>query len=84
MSGLGLLIGKSRDFLTKLSACDTSVFSFQDNNLSKSQCICTKLDMCIDVGEIWFGIANRQISSVFDRVIWPRHDNGEVLSFHAL
>ena len=36
----------------------TSVFSFQDNNLSKSQWIFTKLDMCIDIVEIYFGIAN--------------------------
>ena len=27
--------------------------------------------MCIDIVEIWFGIANRQISSIFDRVICP-------------
>ena len=49
------------------SACDT--FIFQDNNSSKSQWIFTKLDMCIDIVEIWFGIANGQISSVFDRYL---------------
>ena len=27
--------------------------------------------MCIDIFEIWFGIANGQISSIFDRVICP-------------
>ena len=68
-SSLGLLIGKFRQFLTELSACDTFVFSFQDNNLSKSQWIFTKLDMCIDIIEIWFSIANGQISSIFDKVI---------------
>ena len=47
-----------------------SVFSFPDNNLSECQWIFTKLGMCIDIVEIWFGIANGQI---FDRVIWPRH-----------
>ena len=31
--------------------------------------------------EIWFGIANRQISSMFDRVLCPQHDNGRVLLF---
>ena len=31
-SGFGLLIGKFRQLLTELSACDTSVFSFPDNN----------------------------------------------------
>ena len=48
-------------------------FSFPDDNLSKHQWIFTKLDMRIDIVEIWFGIANGQISSIFDRVICPRH-----------
>ena len=29
--------------------------------------------MSIDIVEIWFGIANGQISSIFDGVICPRH-----------
>ena len=37
--------------------------------------------MCIDIVEIWFGIANEQISTVF--AICPRHDNDGVLSFHV-
>ena len=57
---LGLLMSKFRQFLTELSACDTSVFSFQDNNLSKSQWIFT-FDMCIDIVMVWVGIANGQI-----------------------
>ena len=40
-------------------------FSFQDDNLSKCQWIFTKLCMCIDIVDIWFGIANGQISSNF-------------------
>ena len=40
----------------KLSAGD--VFSFADDNLSKFQGILTKLGTCIDIKEIWFGIAN--------------------------
>ena len=40
-------------------------FSFTDDNLSKIQWIFTKLGMCIDIVEIWFGIANGQISSNF-------------------
>ena len=44
-----------------------------DDNLSKLQWIFTKLGMCIDIVEIWFGIANGQISSNFDGVICPRH-----------
>ena len=38
-------------------------FSLPDNNLSKHQWIFTKLGMCIDIADIWFGIANAQISS---------------------
>ena len=48
------------------------IFSFLDNNLSKYQWIFTKLGVCIDIVEIWFGIANGQISSIFDRVICPQ------------
>ena len=48
-------------------------FSFPDDNMSKHQWIFTKLGMCIDIMEIWFGIANGQMSSIFDRVICPRH-----------
>ena len=46
--------------------------SFPDHNLSKHQWIFTKFGMCIDIVEIWFGIANGQISSNFDRVICQR------------
>ena len=44
--------------------CHTSVFLFPDDNLSKYKWIVTKLAMCIV--EIWFWIANGQISSGFD------------------
>ena len=56
-------------FLTELSACDRSDFSFWDDNLSKYmyQWVFIKLGMCIDIVEIWFGIAKWQISSIFDR-----------------
>ena len=48
------------------SVSHTSVyFSFPDDNLSKHQWIFTKLGMCIDIVEIWFGIANGQILSIF-------------------
>ena len=47
-------------------------FSFPDDNLSKHQWMFTKFGMCIDIVEIWFGFANGQISSIFDRVICPR------------
>ena len=49
---------------------------FLDNNLSKCQGFLTNFGRCIDIKEIWFGIANGQISSIFDRVTCPRHDNG--------
>ena len=51
-----------------------SIFSFLDDNLSKYKWIFNKLSMCFDIEEIWFGIANGQISSIFyifDRVIRP-------------
>ena len=46
---------------------------FAYDNLSKYQCMVTKLGMCIDIVEILFGIANGQILSNFDGVICPRH-----------
>ena len=39
--------------------------------------------MRIDIVEIWFGIATGYISSIFDIVISPWHDNGRVLTFHV-
>ena len=57
-SGLGLLMGKFRQIFTELSARDMLKFSFPDDNLSKCQGILTKLATCIDIKEIWFGIAN--------------------------
>ena len=62
----------------RVSVCPSIVrpsvrFSFPDDNLSECQCIFTKLGMCIDIVEIWFGIANGQISSNFYGVICLRH-----------
>ena len=57
---LGLLMGKFINFW-QLSGHLMSVFSFPDNNLSKYQWICTKLGICFDIMENWFGIANGQI-----------------------
>ena len=56
-------------------------FCFPDDNLRKYQSILTKLGTGIDMKELWFGIAFMQISSMFDRVICPQHDNGGVLWF---
>ena len=66
-------MGKFHQFLTELSACDTSVFSVPDDKFNKYQWIFTKLGVCIDIVEILFGIADGKISSIFDRVICPRH-----------
>ena len=35
--------------------------------------ISTKLDMCIGIEKVWFGIADGQISSIFLTVICPGH-----------
>ena len=70
---MGLLIGKFCQIFAELSARDMPIFSFLDDNLSKHQWIFTKFGMCIDIMEIWFGIANGQILSNFDGVICPRH-----------
>ena len=65
--------------LTELSAQDMPIFLFPGDNLSKCQGILTKLGTCIDIKEIWFGIANGQILSMVDRVICLWQDNGGVL-----
>ena len=72
-SGLGLLIGKFRQFLTELSAGDMSEFSFLDDNFSKYQWIFTTLGVCIGIVKIWFEIADGQISSIFDSIICSRY-----------
>ena len=66
-------MAKFHQIFTELPACDTPIFSFPNDNLSKHQWIFTKLGMCIDIVDIWFGIANGQISSNFDGIICPRH-----------
>ena len=56
-------MGKFRKFLTELSARETCVVSFPDDNFSKNQAgIFTKLGVCIDIVEILFGIVVGQIS----------------------
>ena len=50
----------------RLSVIRPSVrFSFPDDNLSKHQWIFIKHGVCIDIVEVWFGIDNGQISSIF-------------------
>ena len=64
-SGLGLLMGKYHQFW-QLSARGRSIFSFPGDNFSKYQWLFTKLGVCINIVEICFGVADRQISSIFD------------------
>ena len=42
---------------------------FMDDSLSKCQWLFTKLAMCIDILQISFGMANGQISSIFEFVL---------------
>ena len=63
-----------RPSVVRRSVC----FSFLDDNLSKHQWIFTKLGMCIDILDIWFGIANGQILSDFYGVVCPRHAHSSV------
>ena len=51
---LHVLMGKFIQILKELSARDTVIFSFQDDNLSKCKGILTKFGTCIDIKEIWF------------------------------
>ena len=68
--------------LTDLSACNTSVFYFQDNNLSKLQWIFTKFDTCIDIVEICLGLLIGKCRQFLTEL--SALDNGEVLSFQVL
>ena len=54
---MGLLMGKFSQFFYGVICPRPPIFSFPDNNLSKCQGILTKLGTCIDMKEIWFGIA---------------------------
>ena len=62
-----------------LSVIHLSMFLFLDDNLSKYYSIFTKLGMCIDIVEIWIGIANGQISSI---LTVASAQSGRVLLFH--
>ena len=58
--------------VSRTSVCPC-VFSFLDDNLSKRQWIFSKLRMCLDIVEIWFGIDNGQISSNVYGITCLRH-----------
>ena len=63
-----------------------SIFLYLDDKFSKYRYywIFTKPGMCIDIVEIWFGIANGQISSIFDRGISLSHNGGGYYHFTFL
>ena len=55
------------------------IFILKDN-FREYQWIFTKLGVCIDIVEIWFGIADGQISTVFSRprwLSWMRRPTGD-------
>ena len=56
-----------------------SVLSFPDANFNKYQWMFTKLGICIHILEIWFGIANGQISPIFDKLVCPPDNSVKVL-----
>ena len=68
-------MGKFRQILTVICPRHAHIFVF----LCKCQGILTELGTCINMKEILLGIANVQISSMFDRFFCPRYDNGGVL-----
>ena len=70
-SGLGLLMRKFHQFLTELPASIRILV--QDNNLSKSEWISTKFDICIDIVEIWVWDYSANFV-YFDNYL--QHDNG--------
>ena len=45
--------------------CSSTHFSFQNDSLSKHQWIFTKLGMCIDIVEIWFGLLMGKFHLIF-------------------
>ena len=73
----------SSNVLKGLTVLDTPIFSFRNVSLSKYHGILTQNGTCIDIKEIWLGIANGQFRQ-FLTVIFPRHDNGGVSSFYVL
>ena len=53
---MGLLAGKFSQILTELSARETPIISFPDDNLCKCQGILTKLGTCFDIKRSGLGL----------------------------
>ena len=49
-------MGKFRPIFTELSARDSPILSFPDDNFTKLQEILTKLAICIDIIKIWLAV----------------------------
>ena len=73
----GIVNRQILSILAELSAGYMFVFLFPGDNLRKHQSIFTKLGICIDIIEIWFGIDH------FLTEICPPYDSGGILSFHV-
>ena len=58
-------MGKFRQTFTKLSARDTPIFLFPDDNLSKLQGILIKLAIYIDIKVFWFGFIMGKFRQIF-------------------
>ena len=65
----GIANGQISLFFTELSARDTPIFSFPDDNLSKHQRIFTKLGMCIDIVEIGLGLGLGLLMGKFCQIL---------------
>ena len=71
-SGLGLIRGKFRQFLTELSAHNIYIFSFLDDNLRKCQWIITKLVYQLLT-------VNLNIIKHILCIMSPHHSGGDIL-----
>ena len=69
-SGVGLLMDIFHQVLTKLSACDMSVFSFLDDNFNKYQWIFTRLGICIAL-ILWRSVLRLLMGKL--SIFMPRH-----------
>ena len=72
-------MGKYCQILTELSARDTPIFSFLDNNLCKCQGILTNLVHALILRRSDLGLLMGKFLSVFDRLICQWHDYGGVV-----
>ena len=77
--GFAIASGQISSIFDRVICPQHMVFLFQDINFSKSKQISTKLDMCTDIMDIWFGIAMGAFRHILTQLS-PHHTI--VLSFH--